>query len=41
MAYAPTGAKGIYIRYERIDKMDLICHLAVNKNCHNEGNLNL
>ena len=28
------------LRYKRIDKMDLICHLAGNKNC-NEGNLNL
>ena len=29
------------LRYKRIDKMDLIFHLAGNKNCDNEGNLNL
>ena len=25
------------LRYERIDKTDLISHLAGNKNCDNEG----
>ena len=29
------------LRYKRIDDMDLICHLAGNKNCDNQGNLNL
>ena len=29
------------LKYKRINKMDLISHLAGNKNCDNEGNLNL
>ena len=29
------------LRYKRIDKMDLICHLAGNKNCDNEGKFEL
>ena len=29
------------LRYKRIDKMDLSCHLAGNKTYDNEGNLNL
>ena len=29
------------LKYKRTDKMDLISHLAGNKNCDNEGNLNL
>ena len=37
-----VGAKySSLLKYKRTDKMDLISHLAGNKNFDNEGNLNL